>query len=84
MVGNRKCCKCGRLNGKGKRELRPYGPGGKDVCAGCVFGEEDHQANKELLAEAERQFGKHLAAGDHVIDADAGIAVVTLKPKGDA
>ncbi len=29
------CCRCERPNGPGPRELRPYGPGGKDICAEC-------------------------------------------------
>ena len=42
---------CGRPDGRGPRELRPYGPGGKDVCAECAF-----DGPPERLEEARRQF----------------------------
>ena len=54
---DRRCHRCGRPGGPGKRELRPYGPGGQDVCAGCVFGENGSGPNADALAEATRQLG---------------------------
>lgn len=40
----RKCSLCGTPAGKGKAELRPYGKGGADVCAGCVLGNPEREA----------------------------------------
>ncbi len=46
----RTCIHCGQPGGTGKRELRPYGPNGADVCAGCVLGnpEREQVARKRL------------------------------------
>lgn len=41
---NRKCGVCGQPGGPGKRELRPYGRNGTDICAGCVFGNAEREA----------------------------------------
>ena len=30
---------CGQPDGKGPRELRPYGPDGADVCFECAMGD---------------------------------------------
>lgn len=69
MGNERKCYSCGEPGGKGKRELRPYGPNGADVCAGCVFGEKGGKPDPTKLAEAEKQLGKQmLAPGPLVLD----------------
>jgi hypothetical protein len=67
----RTCYACGCAGGVGNRELRPYGPGGRDVCAGCVFGEDDGPADQAKLAAAEQRLALQLGmAGDvAVIDA---------------
>lgn len=49
----RACYYCGLPGGTGKRELRPYGPAGSDVCAECVLGsgappEREKAAREEL------------------------------------
>jgi hypothetical protein len=66
-MSERHCCKCKQPGGKGSRELRPYGPNGADLCAGCVFGENGKKPNKELLSQIEKQFDKQMAmVGDSV------------------
>ncbi len=52
------CCKCGALHGVGRRECRPYGPGGADICFACATGDP------VLEAEAKRNFGARLAAAE--------------------
>lgn len=47
------CQTCGE-----KRELRPYGPNGENVCFPCAMKDED---------AAKRQFGKLLNGNDFVI-----------------
>ena len=74
----RKCIHCGQPGGTGKRELRPYGPNGTDVCAGCVFG-----GPPERKREAERQLGARLMATEPlVLDADEQVGPRPLNPKG--
>jgi len=51
-MNERVCYKCNQPNGTGPRELRPYGPGGKDICAECCF------ADPKLEKEAREQFRK--------------------------
>jgi hypothetical protein len=63
----RSCYKCGESEGPGKRELRPYGPGGKDVCAGCMFGENGKEPDPAVREEAERQLGARLLAGGPLV-----------------
>ncbi len=64
-IRKRQCIHCGEPNGSGARELRPYGPGGSDVCAGCVI---DSPAR---LGVAEKQFAKIVGVkGDVVLDAN--------------
>jgi len=36
-----KCYKCGEPEGKGPRELRPYGPKGEMVCYECAMKQKD-------------------------------------------
>jgi hypothetical protein len=63
----RRCYKCKQPGGKGKRELRPYGPNGSDVCAGCVFGTDEKGPNEKLIEEARKQLGKQMAmVGDEI------------------
>jgi len=62
MSSKRTCYKCHRIGGAGPRELRPYGPGGQDLCAGCMFGEDGNKPDPEVEEEAKRQFTKRLLA----------------------
>lgn len=52
MGNDRVCCYCGVAHGlgDGKKELRPYGPGGAWLCFPCM------KSGPERRAEAERQF----------------------------
>lgn len=34
-----RCCQCNEPSGPGKKELRPYGPGGKPICFSCMKGD---------------------------------------------
>ena len=52
----RTCYKCGT----GDRELRPYGPGGVDVCYSCAMSTTDG------IAAAEEQLGKLLDAAPNL------------------
>lgn len=59
----RRCCDCNRkedksLNEKGKMkvELRPYGPGGQDICFECAMG------SPERKKQVEESFGALLEA----------------------
>lgn len=58
----RTCMYCDQPGGVGKRELRPYGPGGKDVCAGCVF---DGPPEREVMARGE--LAKRLLTSDPLL-----------------
>ena len=49
----RYCMHCLQRGGPGPRELRPYGPGGRDVCAQCVLHgppERQQEAKRQLNA----------------------------------
>ncbi len=60
----RTCMHCGEEGGIGDRELRPYGPGGRDVCAGCVF-----NGPADRLKQAEEELGKRLmGTGPLILD----------------
>jgi hypothetical protein len=62
----RKCHYCKRPGGKGPRELRPYGPGGADVCAECAIGVN---ATPERTRTAEKMFREKLSQkGPLVLD----------------
>ena len=55
-MSERRCYYCRQLGGNGARELRPYGPGGADVCAGCVLGagappEREEQARSRFAVQ---------------------------------
>lgn len=81
----RACHVCGRAGGFGKRELRPYGPGGADVCAGCVFGENGGRPAAARVAEAERQLGARLLTSEPlVLDVRDQIGPVPSRPVGSA
>lgn len=58
----RTCMHCGRPGGVGDRELRPYGPGGRDVCAGCVF-----DGPPERLKQAEQEMSKRLFTSEPLL-----------------
>lgn len=47
------CYKCHQPNGKGPRELRPYGPGGAWLCAECMFSDpkEEEGARQRFAAQ---------------------------------
>lgn len=63
----RTCYKCHQPEGIGKRELRPYGPEGADVCAGCVFGTDGNGPNIDLLNEARYQLSKRLMGSEPLL-----------------
>lgn len=59
-----KCSICGQAGERtGKRELRPYGVGGALVCAGCVLGDSEREA--EARRRLERLF---IQADMHGVD----------------
>ena len=60
------CHLCHRPNGKGKRELRPYGKGGAPLCAGCMFGEGGAVPDADAQVEAGRQLSTRI---DNVVAA---------------
>jgi hypothetical protein len=48
---------CKRPGGTGPRELRPYGPGGQDVCAECTLcgpPEREREAKRQLTKALSR------------------------------
>ena len=57
------CCYCGTTD---RELLRPYGPGGADVCFRCMLETPERQN------EAKRQFKARLAAGPVAILTDRG------------
>jgi hypothetical protein len=61
-MSKRTCMHCGQPGGTGKRELRPYGPGGRDVCAGCTF-----DGPPERLKTAEKELGKQLLPAEPLV-----------------
>ena len=76
----RYCMHCLQPGGVGKRELRPYGPGGRDVCAGCTF-----SGPPERLTTAEQELGKRLLTTDTLLlDDREQIGPRPMKPKGEA
>jgi len=72
---------CGQPGGLGPRELRPYGPGGKDVCAECMF-----NGPPERLEHAKGVFAAQLAmAGEApILDAREQVGPRPSKPTGSA
>lgn len=72
----RTCMHCKRPGGTGARELRPYGPGGQDVCAECVL---------DGPPEREQEAKKHLAArllhpGPSLLDAEEEVGPRPFAP----
>lgn len=68
---SRFCSVCKKPGGTGKRELRPYGLNGADLCAGCVFGEDDKKPNQKLLNQAKNQMEQQIAmAGSQTLILD--------------
>lgn len=62
----RACFNCGELAGTGKRELRPYGPHGQDICFECMM-------SSPTLQEAARvRFANRLAECGDVAVLDGG------------
>lgn len=75
----RKCIHCKQPGGKGPRELRPYGPGGADVCAECVLG------NPKREKVAKHQLGQRLLTADPLLlDATEQVGPRPLKARGKA
>lgn len=71
---------CGRPGGVGPRELRPYGPGGKDVCAECTF-----NGPPARLEEAAKELGKRLLErGALLLDDREQVGPRPLRVKGKA
>ncbi len=50
------CGQCGVEAGKGKDELRPYGPGGSLICYSC--GTSDPEAEEQARSEFDRLMGE--------------------------
>lgn len=76
----RYCMHCLQVGGKGPRELRPYGPGGRDVCAECTF-----KGPPERLREAQKQLGERLMTAEPlVLDDREEVGPRPLKAKGRA
>jgi hypothetical protein len=75
----RTCMHCNRPGGVGARELRPYGPGGRDVCAECTF-----NGPRERLKEAERQLSARLWTGELLLDSREQVGPRPIKSKGRA
>ncbi len=76
----RYCMHCSRPGGIGPRELRPYGPGGKDVCAECTF-----KGPPDRLKEAERQLGARLLTSEPLLlDEREQVGPRPIKSKGEA
>ena len=69
------CCYCGKSNGPGARELRPYGPGGALCCAGCTILDKSPEGRKRLRI-AEERFSQMLD------ESTAKSGMVMLTPDG--
>lgn len=77
---SRYCMHCLCAGGVGPRELRPYGPGGRDVCAECTF-----NGPPSRLKEAERQLGARLLTNEPLLlDASEQIGPRPYRSKGKA
>ena len=77
----RQCCTCGRAEdhtigerGKFKCELRPYGPGGADICFQCAT------ATPEANAQTASAFGALLDATEAI--SPTGVAVIGVDTNG--
>lgn len=73
----RSCCYCGSED----EELRPYGPGGKDVCFDCAMGTDERKR------QTESSFARQLAMAGPVALIDdrdeAGPVPFRATPTGD-
>ena len=79
---SRSCHYCKRVGGKGPRELRPYGPGGVDVCAECVLG---NSAPPDRRRTAEAALGRQLMTHEPLLlDVGEQAGPRPLKPRGDS
>jgi hypothetical protein len=77
---SRYCMHCLRSGGRGDRELRPYGPDGRDVCAECTF-----NGPPVRLKEAERQLGARMLTSEPLLlDTNEQIGPRPLKSKSQA
>lgn len=77
-MSRRTCMHCKLPGGVGPRELRPYGPGGRDVCAECTF-----KGPPERLATAKAGLSKRLLATEPLLlDASEQVGPRPLKRKG--
>jgi hypothetical protein len=77
---SRYCMCCLRVGGPGRRELRPYGPSGRDVCAECVF-----DGPPERMEEAERQLERRfLSQEPMILDPSEQVGPRPLKGRGDS
>ena len=75
-MAERRCMHCGA----GARELRPYGPGGRDVCAECTF-----NGPPERLATATKELGIRLLTDEPLLlDEREQIGPRPLRAKGKA
>lgn len=74
------CMYCLKPGGIGKRELRPYGPGGRDVCAECVF-----DGPPEREQEAKQQLSMRLLTSEPLLlDSDEQIGPRPISSLGNA
>lgn len=79
----RACMHCGTdgQNGDSQSELRPYGPGGRDVCYRCAIGERATTERREQARASIRS--ALLARGPLILDPDEQVGPRPLLPKGD-
>jgi hypothetical protein len=71
---------CLQQGGTGPRELRPYGPGGRDVCAECTF-----KGPPERLKQAEQALAAQLMPNEPLIlDPREQVGPRRVKPIGSS
>lgn len=68
MSDETRCYLCQEPDGKGEKEIRPYGPDGQPVCHSCAM------RTPESKEEAKRQFGLRLTRAE--IGSPAGVAMI--------
>jgi len=73
------CYLCKQVEGPGPRELRPYGAGGRLVCAGCVMGEPSKPPDPEAAAEAKQRFAAAVDAASAEVRQRPGTKVILTK-----
>ena len=76
MSGDKRCCQCRRASDKTRNErgkftveLRPYGPGGADICFECAT------ATPEAKAQTRAAFGALLDANTAI--SPTGVVAIT-------